>query len=425
MKKQIDSFKLSSSKNIKLEILLFVLIIIAVMLIGLLINLKYNQFKEENQKLFDTLNYCNKINIEIDNNNFIEINEVERCLTLLDGSKKNEVRDLMIKEIRAVKEFLILKSDIDSNFDNGVVRSDINMDDILYYDEKVQKINEKYQENLITIIEEMSNQYSKINLLNYYINSMYETEEKITFKSTLTRDDYENCLSLYNDVKQEDIRKEYFKYLNSAEQYIIKKEKDEEERRRQEEIKNAWIKLDVPYISQNLNYVYNGCEASSLLMALKYKGYLLDMDIVTYSKNMPKSDDPNTGFYLDIFGKEPRNIAHWIAPAPLVQYGISSSGNNNIIDATGYELSKLSTEIINNNPVVIYLTYDFNEPYHWSLGVPNNLHVLLLTGYNTITEQYLITDPYTRSNGTYEFIIQKDHFEYLYNAVGKRAVIVR
>ena len=40
-----------------------------------------------------------------------------------------------------------------------------------------------------------------------------EKEEKITFKSTLTRDDYENCLSLYNDVKQEDIRKEYLKYL--------------------------------------------------------------------------------------------------------------------------------------------------------------------------------------------------------------------
>ena len=73
MKKQIDSFKLSSSKNIKLEILLFVLIIIAVMLIGLLINLKYNQFKEENKKLFATLNYCNKINIEIDNNNLIKM----------------------------------------------------------------------------------------------------------------------------------------------------------------------------------------------------------------------------------------------------------------------------------------------------------------------------------------------------------------
>ena len=109
MKKQIDSFKLSSSKNIKLEILLFVLIIIAVMLIGLLINLKYNQFKEENQKLFDTLNYCNKINIEIDNANLIKINEVEKCLTLLNDSKKNEVRDLMIKEMKTVKEFLILK----------------------------------------------------------------------------------------------------------------------------------------------------------------------------------------------------------------------------------------------------------------------------------------------------------------------------
>jgi uncharacterized protein YvpB len=75
--------------------------------------------------------------------------------------------------------------------------------------------------------------------------------------------------------------------------------------------------------------------------------------------------------------------------------------------------------------VVIYLTYDFLEPYNWSRGVPKNLHVMLVTGYNTITNQYRITDPYTRSNGTYEFILHKHELERLYNSIGQKAIVIR
>ena len=73
----------------------------------------------------------------------------------------------------------------------------------------------------------------------------------------------------------------------------------------------------------------------------------------------------------------------------------------------------------------LYLTYDYLNPVNYSKGVPKNLHVQLLSGYNTLTHEYLITDPWTRSNGNYEFILSKNKIEYLYNQVGKRAVIVR
>lgn len=160
-------------------------------------------------------------------------------------------------------------------------------------------------------------------------------------------------------------------------------------------------------------------------MGLKYKGYLLNMDLVTYANNVPKTDNPNTGFYLDIFKKEPVDVAHWIAPAPLVDYGISSSGYTNIINSTGYSLDSLDNEILNGNPVIIYLTFDFNKPYNWSKGVPKNLHVLLLIGYNKITKQQIILDPWYHKNGTYEFTLSYSTVESLYNEIGKKSVIIR
>lgn len=425
MKNQYNSFKLTESKNAKREIFWFIIITIIIVAIGVFISLEYKKFKEENEKLFKSLKYCEIVYENINNKMNEEMSSVDECISLLNSSKDSVVKDSMLNEMNMVKKYLALKIEIDDCFNNGIITTVVNNDSILYFEEKIESLEYKYKQNLMPIFEEMRTQYSKISSLINFIDAMYQTKERIKFKTNLTRDQYNKAVSAYEDIEQEELKEGYLEYIESAEKYLIKKEKEEAERKRQEEIKKAWVQLKVPYISQNRNNVFNGCEAASVLMGLKYKGYLLDMDIVTYSKNMPKSDDPNTGFYLDIFGKEPRNEAHWIAPAPLVDYAISSSGYNNVVNMTGASISSLAEEIVNGNPVVIYLTYDFGEPYNWSKGVPKNLHVQLLSGYNTITQQYKITDPFTRSNGKYEFILSKKDIEYLYNVVGRRAIVIR
>lgn len=425
MNNQYKSFKLSKSKNIKTEIFWFIVIIIFIVILGVFISYKYKRFKEENEKLFKALNYCEGIYENINNNENEEISNVDKCINLLNIAKENDVKKALLKDILEIKKYLEMKIELENCFDDGIIKSTISNDDILYFDKTLKTLKKEYSDKLLIIFEEMKVQYSKVGLLVDIINSMYETEEKIKIKTNLTREQYNEALKVYNEIKQEQLKLGYFKYLETAEKYLINKEREEAERKRQEEIKKAWTQLKVPYISQNKNYVFNGCEAASILMGLQYKGYLFNMDIVTYSKNMPKSDDPNTGFYLDIFSKEPRDEAHWIAPDPLVDYAISSSGYSNIENITGASISSLAEEIVNDNPVVIYLTYDFGEPYNWSKGVPKNLHVQLLSGYNTITQQYKITDPFTRSNGKYEFILSKEDIEYLYNVVGRRAIVIR
>lgn len=420
-----NSFKLRKSQNIKFEICFFAILILILLLLGLIANIKYYEFKKDREDLMDALDYCGKIYTKATIQDYTDLKAVNKCKKLLDDSIEDQLKYIMLDEINEAEKYILLKNKLNSYFKDAILISNINTEDIETIYRDFYRLKDKYQLTLLYLMEEMELQNNKINLLITRVNNMYETNEKINIRQDLTRIEYEQSLEAYNEIKQENIKNEYIKYINEANDYLVYKEKLEEERKRQREIQNAWIKMYVPYISQNLNNVFNGCEAASMLMGLKYKGYLSNMDLVTFASNMPKSSDPNTGFYLDIFGKYPNTEAHWIAPAPLVEYTKSQSGNSNIINATGWDISSITNEIINYNPVVIYLTYDFLEPYNWSKGVPKNLHVLLITGYNKITNQYIITDPYTRSNGTYEFILHKNSLERLYNLIGKRAVIIR
>jgi uncharacterized protein YvpB len=204
----------------------------------------------------------------------------------------------------------------------------------------------------------------------------------------------------------------------------IYRERLEAERRRQAQIAASWRTIEVPYISQNLAGVNNGCEAASLLMALNYKGYLVGKGLRDYATEMPKSDDPSTGFYLDIFGAEPRTEAHWIAPAPLAEFGRNSSGYQGVYDVSGSSLEALRDEMLAGNPVIIYLTFNFQNPINYSRGVPSNLHVLVLSGYNTMTGEYRLTDPWTR-NGQSQFNVAGNRVATLYAQVGYRAVVVK
>lgn len=299
--------------------------------------------------------------------------------------------------------------------------------------EKNNKLNSTYKNILATEIDKLKNEYDYMKSAKNSVKNLLN--EKDNLKNEVNREEYYQAKKLVKNLKQKDLKIILSIKLNQIDKILTEKEefiKAQDEQKKQEEIKkekelinNSWIKLSVPYISQNLENVHNGCEVSCLLMALKYKGYLQNMDLTTYATNIPKTDNPNTGFYLDIFKKEPKGIAHWIAPQPLVDYGKSSSGYNNIINASGWALEDLSKEIINGNPVIIYLTFNFESPINWSNGVPSNLHVLLLIGYNKISHQYILIDPWYHSSGKYQFTLSKNKLESLYNIIGKKAVIVR
>ena len=109
----------------------------------------------------------------------------------------------------------------------------------------------------------------------------------------------------------------------------------------------------------------------------------------------------------------------------IAGFGIDTSGNTNIINGTGLSIDELDQELDNNNPVIIYIIAKFNEPKEVIEGAPRNLHVMLLTGYNKITGDHFIVDPWTHDDGRTSWTVSKKLLEEKYNFVGKKAVIVR
>lgn len=386
------------------------------------INLKKNQEELlyiEAKKYYQSL-FIDNTNIPKEDISIKDIKKTREKINRINNSQKKQ----LLKSINELEKYIIVKNEIDILFNDNVLKSSVDNNNIESVKRNLNNISTKYQEILIPRINEATNQFNQIIEARDKINCLFIDNNKQNVRVDVSRNEYNEAKSLIDKLLQEDIKNEQNNYLIIVNKFIVAREK-EEKRKREEEIRNAWVKLNIPYVSQNLPAVYNGCEAASLLMALKYKGYLLEMDLPTYATNMPKASDPHQGFVSDIFSLEPKNIVHWIAPDALARYGVSSSGNSNIYDISGFSLDDLDNELSNNNAVVIYLTGKLNPTKEFIGEIPKNLHVLLLSGYNKITGEQIITDPWTRDDGSYEWYVQKNKLEKLYNSVGKKAVVVR
>lgn len=374
-------------------------------------NIRFNLAYKKYINLFE--NY--EKDIPQENLNIKKIEIIRQKISTISYTKRKEILEEKLDELT---EYVNLRDQIDNYFDNNILKSNTSIKEVESLSKKVDELS-VYKKSLLPKIENMKIQVSKIKDYENIILSLYSDNTYQSVREDVSRDNYNHAILMRSQILQKDIVAKQQPHLEKVNNYIVSKEKEMERK-----IKQSWKILDVPYISQNKNNVLNGCEVASLLMGLQYKGYLKDMDLATFATNVPKSTDPNQGFTYDIFGLNPTNVPHWIAPKPLADYGISTSGNKNIYDGTGLSLDALDAQIAAGNPVVIYLTSKFNTPKPFIEGAPKNIHVLLLTGYNSITSEQIITDPWTYDDGRTKWQAPKSTIEKIYNATGKRAVII-
>lgn len=397
---------------------IILLITISVLLIASGITVQIIEINIYNEATISMKKLYKNKDVPRDNITDNDIINVENKIKKITPTEK---RKQMQQTLNELKDYLNLKTTVNDLFCDNILRYDATNDELNKVLKNYDNLTEQYKIQLKPQIDSLKEQMTNISKTVLTINNLFQDNNHTTIRENLTRAELNNAKELFNQLPQKDNMQKEKDYLTIADKQLTKKEEEQ----KLQQIKNAWIILDVPYISQNLNKVYNGCEAASLLMGLKYKGYLQNMDIVTYANKIPKTDNPHTGFYRSIFDVEPTNLPHWIAPGPLAQYGRATSGNNNIFDITGSTLEQLDKELENNNPVIIYATAMFKSPKNWIEEVPNNLHVMLLTGYNKITGEQIITDPWTYASGRKKWQLSKNELETVYNQVGKKAVVIR
>jgi uncharacterized protein YvpB len=181
---------------------------------------------------------------------------------------------------------------------------------------------------------------------------------------------------------------------------------------------------EAPYISQL--YPVNapvGCEPTSLLMALKAKGYAADVDLRQFLDDMPKDkENPAKGFvgspYRPDRSKKTRTT---IDPGKLSEYGRLYG---NVVDISGHSPHELQSYILAGNLVVIYATLWWEQPFYrtyiiegQSKRILSNNHAVLVNGYDRNAQAYYISDPYNLSNTRkeYRYWIAAETFDRIYN----------
>lgn len=423
-----------------------IIISIAIILLGIAGGIGYYKYQEEQEKIykqkqkelyqsakknFQSLYENHKTEFPKESLTTKDIEKVEKEVENITYEKE---KNLMLSKLKELKEYLLIKEKLLSYFDGEILKSTTTLEMIDEITEEYKKLPANFQTLLIKKIELMLPQYNNMQNAIKEVNSLFTDDQKTIVRQDINRNNYNSAVNAASKVIQPDIAGNLKNLLNVVNDNLTKREEAErrrlaelaerERQRKEREIAAAWHILNVPYISQNKNNVLNGCEVASLLMGLKYKGYLKEMTLKEYAENVPKSSDPFQGFTYSIFELAPNTVPHWIAPAPLALYGKTSSGAN-VIDATGTSLENLDKEVMAGNPVVIYLTSKFNPPKQYIEGAPKNIHVLLLTGYNHITKVQVITDPWTHNDGTTKWYMSKEKIENIYNATGKRSVIIK
>lgn len=359
-----------------------------------------------------------------------QIAELEKLLNRIKYKEYIEAKDQMLAKLETLRAFLPVRDEVLAVFDGEVMKSEVETAKIAELKAKVEELNENQRTVLEKRIAALETQRAAIDELRAAVASLFADGSKNTVRSNITQAQYNAVAEKYEAVLQADVKSEQQPYLEKAKAEVDRKVAEErriaeeERRKREAAVAAAWKTLNVPYISQNRQAIYNGCESASLLMGLQFKGYLLGMSLRQYVEMLPKSDDPNQGFVGSVYDLEPKTFVHWIAPAPLAKFGRETSGAN-IQDITGASLDQLKNEVLSGNPVVIYLTFQYNAPGGWLNGAPKNLHVMLLTGYNSLTDEFQTTDPWTGAGGKTKYTLPRRQIESIFNNTGKRAVVIR
>ncbi len=354
----------------------------------------------------------------------ITIKEVEAIEPQIKKISYTDKKDEMLEKTKRLKNYLNVKERIDNCFSEDILKSSITGSEIEKINKELDKLSNTYQSLLKEKLEKMNTQYQNIENLRNEVTNLFTDDTRTVVKNEVTRDHYNRVVEMLKTVVQEDIVSSERRVLDKVLDELLSRE-SESIKRRGEEISSSWIRLNVSYISQNMNRVLNGSEVVSLLMGLKYKGYLSDMDVWAYANLVPKSSDPFSGFTNSIFSLEPKDVPHWIAPNALASFGRSSSGNSNIYDTTGESLDALDHEVEMGNPVVIYLTTNVKAPSKWVEGAPKNIHSYLLVGYNSKTGEQMLIDPWTANNGETRLTLSNAKVQNIYNATGKRSVVIK
>jgi len=200
--------------------------------------------------------------------------------------------------------------------------------------------------------------------------------------------------------------------------------------------KNHKNKLDIPLSYQSPDYP-EGCESYASVAVLKHFGFKIkESEFISKYLDMINLWDKRVTKIKNLFDKyylgDPSNKKQqgYLANPPVLVKAVNKYFKKNkskkyvAVDTTGKTLKKLlEEEVLNDNPVVVWLTIDNKEPHTAKVrGVPYVFpsHTMVISGYDRKKELLYLTDSISGYRS-----VSYDTANELYKLTGKKSFILQ
>ena len=195
-------------------------------------------------------------------------------------------------------------------------------------------------------------------------------------------------------------------------------------------------KLDVPLSYQSPDYP-EGCESYASVAVLKHFGFKIkESEFISKYLDMINLWDKRVTKIKNLFDKyylgDPSNKKQqgYLANPPVLVKAVNKYFKKNkskkyvAVDTTGKTLKKLlEEEVLNDNPVIVWLTIDNKEPHTAKVrGVPYVFpsHTMVISGYDRKKELIYLTDSISGYRS-----VSYDTANELYKLTGKKSFILQ
>lgn len=297
------------------------------------------------------------------------------------------------------------------------------------------------QDNGKVVVEGLSDTYSQVGKYNAKIIYQGRTNDfKIVVKNTVApiingpsilytplnqiinyQDKYQITDQLLKDVHFDDSQVQYNQvgdyplYITASdESHQIKKEVTVKVGQQAQSLPKQ-IKLDVPYYNQLDVNAPNGCEATSLYMALQYKKKI-DIGLKDFISKQPIGETPYLGFAGNPFERSQHSYEYYtIFPSAFARFGQTYQP---CFDISGYSVDDIKRELSEDHPILVWLTGGLQDAKLKNMyygKVISNLHIVLLHGYDDAKEIFYVLDPYDKTQTQ----ISYKQFEKIYQHMQK------
>ena len=162
-------------------------------------------------------------------------------------------REALLQKVDDLEQYLMVKNQLQSLFIEDILKPEVGEEDINAIIVQFNQLLPKYRVLLQEQLIQAQGQCASLKEALTAVRALFADDSLSTVLASVSREQYNDALTKVNALKQQDIKQQQLAHLKQVDDLLLAKEEEERRRqaelariKREQEIKAAWVILDVP-----------------------------------------------------------------------------------------------------------------------------------------------------------------------------------